>query len=143
MIPLTDDSLLVNVEEYGVDYDEPILDVILNNNIVVPNSSVKLTLCTSREAMVCFKPKLGKNIFHDTTSLTSFFFSSYVYHGGINEAINDFWVFEKCEHIGTSCRTMHHIFFNWSVLNWLGMPFTAKTLSHFILVLCSFTTLTN
>ena len=43
MIPLTDDSPLVIFEECGVDYDGPNPDVMSNNNVVVPNSSAKIT----------------------------------------------------------------------------------------------------
>ena len=43
MIPLTDESPLVNFDEYGVDYGGPTPDVDTNNNVVVPNSSVEIT----------------------------------------------------------------------------------------------------
>lgn len=43
VIPLTNDSPLVNFNEYGIDYGGPVPDVVTNNNVVVPNSSVELT----------------------------------------------------------------------------------------------------
>ena len=43
MVPLTDESPLLNFNEYGVDYEGPIPDVVSNNNVIVPNSLVEIT----------------------------------------------------------------------------------------------------
>lgn len=43
MTPLTDESPLVNFNEYGVDYGGPVSDVVSNNNVIVPNSLVEIT----------------------------------------------------------------------------------------------------
>ncbi|XP_028408223.1 uncharacterized protein LOC114530807 [Dendronephthya gigantea] len=43
MINLSEESPLVNFEEYGIDYDGPVPDIVTDNKIVVPNSEVVLT----------------------------------------------------------------------------------------------------
>ena len=43
IIRTADDSPLVNFQDYGIDYDGPVPDVVTNNNVIVPNSTVELT----------------------------------------------------------------------------------------------------
>lgn len=43
MICTPDDSPLVNFEDYGIDNDGPVPEVISDNNVIVPNSTVELT----------------------------------------------------------------------------------------------------
>ena len=43
IIRTPDDSPLVNFEDYGIDNDGPVSDVVSDNNVIVPSSSVELT----------------------------------------------------------------------------------------------------
>ena len=43
MINISEESPLVNFDEYGVDYDGPVPDIVTNNNVLVPNSEIELT----------------------------------------------------------------------------------------------------
>lgn len=43
MITASDESPLVNIDAYGIDYDGPVPDVNTDNNVVVPNSEVELS----------------------------------------------------------------------------------------------------
>ena len=42
MITMSDESPLVNVESYGIDYEGPAPEVVTENNIIVPNCEVEL-----------------------------------------------------------------------------------------------------
>ena len=37
---ISEESPLVNFDEYGVDYDGPVPDIVTNNNVLVPNSEI-------------------------------------------------------------------------------------------------------
>ena len=43
MINIPDDSLLIKFEEYGIDYNGPVPNVVIDNNVLVPDSEVKIT----------------------------------------------------------------------------------------------------
>jgi hypothetical protein len=43
MIHLPDDSPLVNFDDYGIDNNGPIPEVVSDNNVIVPNSTVEIT----------------------------------------------------------------------------------------------------
>lgn len=43
MITLSDDSPLINIDSYGIDYDGPTPDITTENNVIVPSCEVDLT----------------------------------------------------------------------------------------------------
>ena len=43
MINIPDDSPLISFDEYGIDYNGPVPNVVIDNNVIVPDSEVKIT----------------------------------------------------------------------------------------------------